>query len=157
MAEPEIETKAIPATEVAYVTKKGSFELIPAAMGELFAFVGRVGVPPVGMPSGVYFNDPRDTPIEEMVWELQVPVPPDAPETREGEFGVKTMPERLVAFAVHRGPYDSVAPTYDALAAWTAREGYRMAGPPEEVYFSPPDVPADQILTEIRFPIVKAS
>jgi len=157
MAQPEISTKVVPATKVAYVAKKGSYDLIPQAMGEVFGFVARLSVAPAGMPLGVYFNNPRETPVEDLVWELQVPVPPDTSERREGDFGVKAVPERLIAFALHRGPYDSVAPAYDALSAWIAREGYRIAGPPEEAYFTPPGVPPEQIVTEIRFPIAKAS
>ena len=43
---------------------------------------------------------------------------------------------------------------YEPLVQWLIGQGYAIAGPPEEVYFSDPDeVPPEEYLTEVRFPV----
>lgn len=60
----------------------------------------------------------------------------------------------LVARTVHRGPYDELGPAYHTVAGWIQEHGHQMAGAPRELYLNDPgQVPADELLTEVQWPI----
>ncbi len=140
---------------VAYLPMTGSYAQIPTAFGRLFGWIAAHGLRPGGMPSGVYLTDPASP--DEPRWELRAPLSgdhPDAPPDAAG-CGIKHLPQQLVASTMYRGPYERVAPVYGRLVAWLAAQGYAVAGPPEEVYFSEPGTPPEETLTEIRFPVAR--
>jgi hypothetical protein len=60
----------------------------------------------------------------------------------EGEIVPAETPAGVVAMAVHRGPYDLLRGTHDAIHAWSAREGRRFAGLSWEIYGDWSDDPA---------------
>jgi effector-binding domain-containing protein len=110
------------------------------------------------MPSGVYLTEPGATAETDAAWELRAPLagePADcAPD--ESACGIKRIAPRLVASAMHHGPYEQIASTYEQLVGWTAENGYRIVGPPEESYFSDPaTTKPEEYLTQIRFDIEK--
>jgi AraC family transcriptional regulator len=146
------------AMAVAYVSRKGPYDQIPEAMGALFGGLAQKGLVPAGPPGGRYFSVPGDVSEAESLWEVWVPLagdPAEAPAEGIG-LGVRRVAAAEVACAMHRGPYDTIDQTYAVLVRWVAENGYEAAGPPEEVYFSGPETPPDQILTEVRLPVKKA-
>jgi AraC family transcriptional regulator len=154
MFEPEIKT--VPDETVAFIQMSGPYAKIPEGYGQLYGWVAQHGLAPQGMPEAVYLTAPGEVPEEQSRWELWAPVASDATEVPADETGcgVKHTGERTVACAMHTGPYEGIAETYGSLARWLIGQGYAMAGPPEEVYFSDPDqVPPEEYLTEIRFPV----
>jgi effector-binding domain-containing protein len=66
--------------------------------------------------------------------------------------GVKCseLPAGPVARAIHVGPYDKMAPTYDAIARWARDGGHAFAGVSWEIYGDWHDDPA-KLETEILF------
>jgi effector-binding domain-containing protein len=68
------------------------------------------------------------------------------------ETGVRcsALPAGRAARAVHRGPYDQMAKTYDALMAWADKGGHAFTGPSWEVYGDWHEDPA-KLETEIYF------
>lgn len=153
----DIQLKTTEPETVAYIEMHGAYAQIPEAMGTLYGWVGQHGMQPAGMPGAVYMTDPalgEDTAL----WELHAPlagtvadVSPDA-----SCCGVKHVEPHLVAFAMHRGPYDTVGSTYSELMLWIENNGYEFAGPPEELYLSDPNTTApSDYLTEIRIPVAK--
>ena len=111
------------------------------------------------MPRGVYFTDPATVPEEDSTWEVQILLARDAVDlTADADgIGIKHLQERTAATAMHRGPYESIKPTYDALTSWIAEQGYAITGAPVEVYYSDTaSTPADEYLTEVRFPVREA-
>ena len=120
---------------VAYVAMRGAYSQTPEGYGRLYGWIAQHGLQPTGMPQAVYFTSPADTPESDALWELRAPVTetPDASPGAEG-VGVKHLPAMTVASTVFVGPYDAIAPTYEALGAWVGQHGYRMAGPPAEIY-----------------------
>lgn len=154
MAEPTIEH--VEPSVVAFLEMHGPYSQMPRAFGTLYGWIARHGLTPSGMPVGVYFTDPAVTPESDAAWELQAPLdgdPADAAVDAEA-CGVKHLDAHTEARVMHRGPYDSIASTYQGLVAWIAEHGYVMAGPPMEAYLSDPadTAPADY-LTEVRFPV----
>lgn len=59
-----------------------------------------------------------------------------------GEVVPTETPAGTVAMAVHRGPYDRLRETHDAIHAWRAREGRSFAGMSWEMYGDWSDDPA---------------
>lgn len=58
------------------------------------------------------------------------------------------------AVALHIGPYDQLAAVTGEVAEWVGAHGH-LAGAPYEVYLNDPrQVPADELQTEIVWPIV---
>jgi len=78
-------------------------------------------------------------------------------EPDESGVGVKMTPALTVVSTIHKGPYDSVTPTYRTLWEWVEDNGYELSGAPMERYLNDPnDVGEDECLTEIIMPIEKA-
>jgi len=153
----EVAVKEVGERVVAFVSAKGSYSQIPGVMGQLFGFIQAQGLRPMGPPEGAYFNDPNQVPEGELVWEVRCPLAAQAPKGEpKGPQGLKQLPAMKVAFAIHKGPYDEVGRTYGALMAWISQHGYRIAaGPFEEVYLSNPDTPPQELLTEVRIPVIE--
>jgi effector-binding domain-containing protein len=156
----EAEIKQVGAFTVAYEVMHGSFDQMPGGYQTLYEWVARQGFQPAGMPHAVYLTMPDQAPESEWVWELWAPVggdPATAEPAAEG-CGVKRIPAQEVASAMHRGPYEAVAATYEHLFSWLTEHGYEIDGPPRELYYSDPETvaPADY-LTEVQIPVTSQS
>ncbi len=154
----DVSIKTTEPMTVAYISKKGSFDLISGTMGQLFGWIGEKGFIPAGPVTGVYFSDPAQVPADELVWELRAPIagevkpiPPDA-----SGVGVKQTDAMEVAATLYKGPYEEVGAAYGTLVGWLAQNGYQVIGPAEEVYLNDPQsTPSAELLTEVRFPVQK--
>lgn len=114
---------------------------------DLFAKLAVAAVVPAGPPF-LIASDPQGG---EMDIELGVPcvAPPAA-----GDLHAGTLPGGRAAVTTHRGAYDAIGPTYEALATWIVANGHTMAGPPREVYLTGPDVAGPEAqVTELIWPI----
>lgn len=88
--------------------------------------------------------DPEETDLE-----LGFPVTAASDHTR-------TLKGETCAAAVHKGEYSKLHETYSRLGAWVDSRGYSIFAPPYEIYLNDPrEVPPDQLLTEVYFPIKK--
>ena len=125
-------------------------------IGDGFAGLGMVGATPAGAPLVVY-HDPEFSP-ESIDTEIVYPVaagvtgPLSTPGGRTLE--PRTVSGGEVAVIVHVGPYETLGEAYQALAGWIGQHGYRVSGPPREIYLSSPQDPGPPV-TEIRFPVEK--
>ena len=156
MSEPSI--KQTEPMTVAFLPMRGAYRQVPLALGRLYAWVSQQGLTPAGMPVAEYLSNPQVTPEDEALWEVWAPVAeqPGLDEAQPGDagIGVKRIPAMTVATVMHRGPYETMAETYESLGAWVAEQGYVMAGAPREAYHSDPaKVPPEEYLTEVSFPV----
>jgi effector-binding domain-containing protein len=154
----EVNVKETEPMCVACLSMRGAYSQIPTAMGTLYGFAGQSGLVPTGAPRAVYFTAPDQGPESEALWELWAPVYGEPPESGPDAMGlgVKQVPSKLVASTIHKGPYEAIESTYNELMKWIDDEGYDMAGPPEEIYYSDPvDTPPEEYLTEVQFPVKK--
>lgn len=157
MPEPSVITTE-PMT-VAFITMHGPYAQTPEGFGRLYGWIGGRGLQPMGMPAAVYLTMPADTPEAEALWELWAPVTDAADEAAPDAsgIGIKHVSATLAASAMHTGPYETLAPTYQMLWDWIAEQGYVPAGPPLERYYSDPaEVPPEEYLTEIVMPVRRA-
>jgi AraC family transcriptional regulator len=150
----EIEVKTVDEMQVAYIPHKGPFEVLPQLLGEVVQWVMNKGLQMTGMPFGLYYNSPLEVTPEELKWETGIPFMGDAEE--EGRIKIKTIPSQLVLSAIHKGPYDQVAPVYAAIMQYAFKNGYEIAGPPMELYLNDPmEAGESETLTEIQQPVTK--
>lgn len=140
---------------VAFIHVRGPYDKIPQAMRALYGWVERHDLTATGMPEAVYLTPPGDTPSSVAEWELYAPVGDAEDMEPDGTgIGIKHVASHMVASAMHRGPYETIGQTYEQLGNWIAANGYSIVGPSEEVYYSDPkEIPPDEYLTEIRFPV----
>lgn len=153
----EVTIKNTGPTTMAFLLKKGPYTQIPEAFEKLYRWIGEMGYIPAGPPSGLYMNIPGQVADAELTWELRSPLSGNIQSSSPDEegLGVKDVGTALVASAMHRGPYNEIGKTHQAITEWVAQNGYIVAGPLEEVYFSSPETPPEDILTEIHVPIEK--
>ncbi len=144
---------------VAYLPMRGAYDQTPAGFSKLYEWIARHELKAKGAPTAIYFNIPSDASEADAIWELQVQLTGEVPESEPDEsgIGVKRVEGMQVVTAVHKGPYDSVLPTYQALWAWIEDNGYELAGPPAERYLNGPDdvTSPREYLTEIIMPVSK--
>ncbi len=152
----KVEIKQTQPALVAFIQVKGHFNQIPAAFGKLYTWISSKGYKPVGLPTAVYYKAGENMPPEEFEWELRSQIAGNVKEAAADEqgLGVKRTAAGQAASTTHKGPYEKLGGAYQALTAWVEKNGYRISGPPEELYLnSPEQVPPAELLTEIRFPV----
>jgi DNA-binding transcriptional MerR regulator len=121
-------------------------------IGDVLTGVMAGGMQMTGPPVTVY-HDPEVDP-EAIDVEFVVPVAEAKPaETPAGRKLVeRSLCAAEMAVTVHVGPYETIAETYQTLAAWVGEQGLRPAGPVWEIYLTGPDEPGPPV-TEIRIPV----
>ena len=77
----------------------------------------------------------------------------DAHPLGHGNVHVVDLPSIAVAAVVHRGPMDTVASVYDALAQWIEDSGHRLVGASRELYHVWHDGDPESCVTELQMPI----
>ena len=141
---------------VAFLAMHGPYDRMGEDYGRLYEGLASRGLTPEGMPETVYLTNPAEVPDADAEWELWAPVegsPAEQP-AADSDPGLKHVEHGTVASAMHRGPYDTLPSTYDALMHWIDSHGFEISGPPREVYLSDPaDVQPEATLTEIQVPI----
>jgi effector-binding domain-containing protein len=116
---------------------------------------GTIGGPPFGR----YHRFGPD--VVDVEIGFPVALVPDLPllrEVRNGEVGLSELPGGPVARTVHRGSYDGLSRTYDALHEWIhAQPGYDDGPGAWESYVDSPTDSTDlsQLRTEVFWPLVR--
>lgn len=151
----EIEIKEVPAQPVLLIREREPLEkmseVIPAAYAELESYLGELGIEPTGPPITVcpYADDEGMVAIQN-----SFPVEDGAP--GRGRIEAVTLPSCTVVAFEHRGHYKELDRSYRALTALLEQEHLELAGEPREIYWTAPDeLPPEEWLTEIQFPIVR--
>jgi len=122
-----------------------------ATFGEMFDVLGARGIEASGPPFVIY----HDMPSGDDPFDVEFCAPIAAAFEPPGEWAVQELPAGDFATLVHVGPYESVDVAYDTINEWIAEHGLSVAGPPREVYLSPPETPPDQIRTIVEFPVAQ--
>lgn len=156
----EVVVRQLPPLTVAYVRRRGPYHQMPEAFQVLFQGITEKGYRIAGPPMAVHYNNPMNAPMDELIWEIQIPIA-GSPEDTAGsaqEVGVKRVPPRQAANSVHRGPYQDIANIYMALDSWLEGNSYQQAGPAEEVFISDPTATAEaDLMIEVRVPFRQPS
>jgi effector-binding domain-containing protein len=118
--------------------------------GTIMREVGAASGTPTGTPFVVYPSVIDESTAGDI--DICVPVAPDL--DVDGDVTRVDVPAQLVASTVHRRPYDELRPAYHTVTGRIAEHGHQVAGAPRERYLNDPgQVPPDELLTEIQWPI----
>jgi DNA-binding transcriptional MerR regulator len=155
ITEAEVEIQELPAQHVLRIRQQSSMEelpaLIPAAIGELAAYMESVGAAEQG-PVAVLYTFPDET--GRLTFDTCWPVAEGV--EGGGRIDAVTLPACVAASYLHRGPYDELPRTHGALQSLLARHGVETVGQPREVYLSDPAEvpdPADYE-TVVQYPVL---
>ena len=146
----------VPELRIASVSHVGPYNTIGAAFGRLSQISGGAGLAKPGAALvGVYHDDPRQTPAEQLRSDAGIVVPEGA--SVPAELNESRVAGGRYAVALHEGSYETLPNTWKQLMEeWFPKSGKRPAGtsPAYEYYLNTPmDTPPDQLRTEIRIPI----
>ena len=152
MPSQEVVLKNVPAQPVASVRDVApAYSVIGQFLGEVFAHLGQHRISPAGPPIGIYHDHEyreQDVDIEAVV--------PVAGAVPEGErVKAYELPGAEMACLVHQGRPDTIGGTYGQLMNWIETSGYRIAGPPREVYVQWQDDDPSGSVIELQLPVEK--
>jgi effector-binding domain-containing protein len=126
-----VEVRAVTtgARPTAVIARTTTWDEFPSLWGQLldrvYAFLRTSDVEQTGHNVMLYKDG---VPNVEVGVEVSGPFPP------AGEVVPSVLPAGEVATAVHRGPYDRLGNTHQAIHDWCARHDRTLAGPRWEVY-----------------------
>jgi effector-binding domain-containing protein len=136
--------------------KRGTYAEAGVMIKELCDYARASGAEIKGPPTFVCHETPRQAvkANEEATADVEVVVPIVNVVDGKGPITCYELPGGQMAKIVHKGPYETSAPTYKMLFEWIAANHKKVAGPTREVYLNDPqEVPPEDILTEIYAPI----
>ncbi len=140
--------KNIEPQPVVYMEKVGDYSLYPLALEELMAQLGELDIDVTGEPRGIYHDSPEEVPLEELRWEVAVPV--DKEPLLPPGLLYKELPGGEAATMIFKGEFtEENFPDYMALFSWPFKQGRSIAGPMVEVYYMDPAGAPEENITEI--------
>ncbi len=128
---------------------------ISPMFAELFGYLGKKGVRPMGAPFGLWHDHEfKETDIDAEIAVAVAQSFPSGDGVRAGEL--PAVP--AAACTVHTGPYESFSQAYSAIMEWIGANGYRICGPCRELYLRGPGpdcTDPNSYVTEIQIPVEK--
>ncbi len=67
---------------------------------------------------------------------------------------LRTLAGATVGATVHHGPYDQLGDAYQTLLEWISTNGYRIIGPPRQLYLSDFKAPSEPV-SEVQYSVEK--
>ena len=139
---------------VAYIPFIGSYDNIPKLMQEVGEWLMGKKLEMTGLVYGTYFNTPEEVSEDKLQYEIGFGFKGNA--EPEDKIGIKEIPEHTVLAAMHKGPYTEIGPVIHAVIDYAVENNYDIVGPISEAYFNDPMVtPEEELLTEVRIPVIK--
>jgi len=116
--------------------------------GAIAAYLEELGEAPADAPYTAYFNLDMDD------LDVEMGFPVSKPLAGKGEIQAGVIPAGKQASYMYKGSYAQMGPAYEALTAWIKEQGLEPSGISYEYYYNAPgEVPDDELLTKIVFPI----
>ncbi len=150
----EVTVKEVTDQGIASVTLETSLRTIAGdiqtGFGTLVGYLGSMGVQPSGAPFIIY----HDIIDENTSGKIEICAPVSRALEGSDEVASDLLGGGPVASTIHTGPYQEIGPAYHTLTGWISEHGHEMAGPPREIYLNDPtQVPEEDLLTEVQWPI----
>lgn len=122
-------------------------------MKDLKAWIDSNGVEQTGYPFCLFYDNPTETPEEELRSEACIPVA--ARFKPAGKVMVKEIPETEVAETRHEGSSEKFAETYGPFLEGLLNSGYQIVGPAREYFMAVADARGPGSGFLIQQPIAK--
>jgi len=147
------EVKEMPAQTVLTVRTRTNVQSLPQffgmAYGSIMQHLGKLGELPAGPAFAAYYNMDMENLDVAAGFPVAKKLNGDGDKVQAGE-----MPAGKYAACLHVGPYDTIAPAYNALIAWMQEHEYEATGIAYEVYLNDPaETPRTELKTQVMFPI----
>ena len=153
MSAPEMKFAMAPSILAAAVERRGPYSTVGDTMRRLKEWIDSKGIEQAGHPFCLYFDNPSETPAEELRSVVCIPVA--KPFNPEGETLMKRFPEVQVAETRHEGPPVEFAGTYGPFLEGLLNSGFNIVGPAREFYKTVSDVTGPGAGFLIQQPIEK--
>ena len=134
---PQVQLKVDTAFAYCALEMTGSYDQHSTAFEKLYAESMKQGIFG-GMPFGIYWNSPNDTPAEKLKWELGFALP--AGKTPVAPLVLKKWEYTTMASLKYTGEFGGqpMIDAYARLYKWIGENGYRPMGPLMETYLNAP-------------------
>ncbi|MCX5752207.1 MAG: GyrI-like domain-containing protein [Candidatus Krumholzibacteria bacterium] len=155
---PQVELKTDTAFAYCALEMTGSYDQHEAAFGKLYQEAMNQGIYG-GMPFGIYWNSPANTPVEQLKWDVGFTLPPgNAPKP---PLAIKKWDFTTMASLKYRGVFggEEMGNAYGRIYKWIGENGYQPSGPMMEVFLNTPSPDEKGVLfgsVEIIVPVQKA-
>lgn len=154
----EVILKEVPEMSVISIRMNMSMKTISEDMGkcyeELYSYLQEAGGLFTGEVMAIYHCDENFDPDNfdaECCFSVKAFLPD------KGRIKSRLLEGALMAATVHKGSYPELGAAYGAISEWMKANSYDYAGPMRDVYLNDPcNVPEDELLTEVLFPVRKA-
>lgn len=148
----DVELKDVPAQLALTFRTRVTMATLSQRLGEAFdavtAHVQGGGAQYAGPPFVLYPGPMGD----EFELVLCMPVTPGA--VAGESVGLEEIPGGSMACTMHRGPYARIGAAYQAVQEWMTANGRQPGENMREIYYnSPSDVPDEDLLTEVCWPV----
>ena len=153
MASVEVKYTTSQKMTVAYVEVKGAYSQVEGAMKELKEWIDSKGIEQGGYPFCMFFDNPLDTPANDLRSEVCIPVA--ASFESDGTHKVKMLPDTSVAETRHSGVPEEFFKTYGPFLEGLLNGGYSLAGPAREYFMTVTEVKGPGSGFLIQQPITK--
>lgn len=150
-----VEIKDLPELRVATVSHVGPYNQIGPAFMKLGELAGKAGLfgPDANM-LGIYHDDPRTTPAQDLRSAAGVTLAPDA-KVPTGLLEQR-VPAGRYASMTHVGPYEQLPEAWNRFMSELPQSGKPGHGPSLEIYRNTPETaPQDKLITELYVPVDK--
>jgi AraC family transcriptional regulator len=133
---PEVELKVDTAFAYVALEMTGSYEQHEEGFTLLYEEAAKQNIFG-GMPFGVYWNSPSDTPVEKLSWDVGFVAPPGA--APKPPLKLKPWKFTIEATLRYTGSFGAdMDRVYGRLYQWIGENGYRPAGPMMEIFLNTP-------------------
>ena len=152
----KIEDKIIEEEKLAIINYKGPVEYMEILISKLTTWVDVNEVEVAGPPFAIYYTSPGSVDDDKMVYDMGIPIANDSEVEGNNEINIVELLEHRVLAIIHKGSYSTLNESYKEMVDYSIKNNYDIIGSPKEVYFnSPHEVPEEELLTEIQFPVIK--
>lgn len=125
-------------------------------MGQLADWINKKKFKMTGLVYGTYFNSPELVSEDKLQYEIGFGFEGEITALQEGVIGIKEIPEHTVLSAIHKGPYNQIGPVIHEVIDYAEKSNYDIVGPLSEAYLNDPtETPEEELLTEVRIPVIK--
>lgn len=141
-----------PAQPVLSMRTITSVDKLPDELGRAYmaiiAYLNEIGEKPVDAAFAGYYNMDMQNLDVEMGFIVGKPLP------GKGEVKAGEIPAGKQVSYLFKGPYKEMEPVYSAMMQWVEKSNYTPTGVSYELYYnSPEEVPENELLTKIVFPL----
>jgi effector-binding domain-containing protein len=147
----QFEIKTLKAQPTLYMHKTLAVGELPQFFGQAFGgitrYMGTQGIYPASAPYAYYKN------MDMQALEIEAGFPLIQEIAGNDDIQAGELPAGKYASGQYVGPYDKMAPFYEDLKKWAEDQGYETVGTAYEWYFSGPEVPPEQAVTDVWLPL----